>query len=110
MAEVEQNIKLRAGNSRTMEFTVSGVTSLTNTTLKWGLSKAPHTAKLVEKTNATSAITYSGLVVTVNLAPADTKDLDPARYYHELWAEDVVGYRDTLAVGQVRIYASLFST
>ena len=111
MAYLEQNLTMRAGNDREIEFTVEDILALTGTTLKWGLSKGAHTAKLVEKTNALAAeISNVGLVVTVHLLSADTADLPGGRYYHELWAEDTTGYEDTLAVGQVRIYPSLFSS
>jgi hypothetical protein len=111
VAYLEQNITMRAGNSREIEFTIEDITSLGASTIKWGLSKGAYADKLVEKTNALATeISVSGLVVTVHLDPADTADFPGGRYYHELWAEDTSGYEDTLAVGQVRIYPSLFDS
>lgn len=108
MAEIEQNFRMKAGNKKLLSFVIEGIDNFAGLTIKWGFSEASHTDKIVTKTSNTADITASVPIINVTLMPNDTKNVPRGRYYHELWIEDAIGGRKTLAVGQLLLRDSIF--
>ena len=108
MAEIEQNIRIKAGNKVPIRFTITGIENFAGFTLKWGLSEASHTDKLVEIDNTGDQIEVNVPVVLVKVNPDDTRNIPRGRYYHELYVVDAAGKSKTLAAGQVILRDSIF--
>lgn len=84
-----QNVTMPAGDTITIELPISageGV-DLNGATVWYAISIKESTPKLVTKTNGQGIQIESdeggGLLARISLAHGDTKNLRPAKYYHE---------------------------
>lgn len=99
MTMIGQRVTLRAGDTRTLEISVQGVTAedLVGATATWRmgiLDPAGTDIVYVEKTG-----TIAGAVVSIALEPADTAEVKPGTYSHECRITDAGGAVSTVTVG-----------
>ncbi len=102
MARKEQNFEVWVGDKKQPVFTVVLEGSLNNSAIVWSLAESPGGVALITKTYPTG-VEFSGNEVTVTINPADTADLHPGRYYHQLVITDSQGTVVTAATGQARL-------
>lgn len=108
MAEIEQNFRMKAGNKKLLSFVIEGIDNFAGLIVKWGFSEASHTDNIVTKSLPGTGVEINAPIISVTLMPDDTKSVPRGRYYHELWIEDAIGGRKTLAVGQLLLRDSIF--
>ena len=108
MAVKGQNFKMWQGNHQFIPFVIKDMESLEGSHIKWAVSRTPDGEKLILKDSQVDEMTINGNKVEVLVKPQDTEGLSGGRYHHELYVEDVHGHKNTLAVGLVRLYKTLF--
>jgi len=108
MALINQNFKIWAGDDKALVFKVRGVSDLISASAIWAVSLSPGSAKVIEKKSIIAGeITIDGTNVIVTLTPADTADLAPGGYYHELEITDGDGKISTVATGLMAVQPTL---
>ena len=111
MTEVNQNFTMYAGDSKVLLYTIKGdsgetldVTTLTSA--QFVIKQYPDSSvKLLDKDFPDSGVGISNGpegIISVSLVPADTKDLNPGEYYHELRIV-LFGSTSTVAIGVLKI-------
>ena len=106
MAKTGQNATIYVGNYRELKFSIDDVLSVEDCTAYWAM--APTNTSVVntlEKSSESTpaGITLVGKIVTVILNSADTDDLEPGTYYHELRLVDADSKPSTPSIGTITV-------
>ena len=108
MAETKQNFEVYAGDDKEVTITVrdenSEILNLTGYTLNWVMSDEDEDAILTKTlSDGLSVATPSNGQVLLTLVPADTEDLEPGIYHHELEITSSGGKVSTVTTGYVKV-------
>ncbi len=108
-----QDVDMIAGDTRNLNITVydednGGNKNIANATIKWVLYNEETDTTVLTKTLASGITITSGLLgqLTVPLTPANTVNLTPGVYYHEVEITDETGNVSTVLSGHITINPS----
>lgn len=113
MTQTNQDFSIYQGDDKGIRFELQDsageILGITGASAKWKSAVSPRGPALVSKT-ATLEIDDGKSWAVVVLSPADTVDLAPFGYYHELQITDGAGQTFTAAVGSMEVRRALIKS
>jgi len=103
MPSTEQNIEMRLGEDRIIEFSFSGpIDATTALQIEYGV-KAGTSALFTTKTLTTGVAATDADTITVTLDSSDTAGEEPGVYQHELRLTNASSKQSTVATGTLTL-------
>ncbi len=84
MAAIVKNFTLFKNRYNPIQFTVMGVPNLVGWKVRWTLAPLAGESTVIDKDSDVEDVEINGVVVSIDIWPANTSELDTGTYYHEL--------------------------
>jgi hypothetical protein len=107
VAGLNQNFELFCAEDKVISIEMTGYDLSTVTSLDWWMSTSPYAVESLLAKTKDAGITVNGTKAVITLTSADTKNIKPELYYHELRVVQADGSRKVALTGNIVLRMSL---